>query len=202
MEKEIAKKLLEVQANLNAPKNMRNTFGNYSYRSAESILLALKPLEKQFKVVVTVNDEIIPIGDKTYIKATATITDCETGQSVSTSAYARESYNKKGMDDAQMTGATSSYARKYALNGLLAIDDNKDPDTNEFRYVSDNAAKAEQQNAPISNENAEKVIASLKSAKNITEFNNVWKALSAEMQKNSTVSAFAKEKCNELRANK
>lgn len=132
-------KLNKIQVSLNAPKNQWNSFGNYSYRSCEDILEGLKPLLRENKAVVTVSDEIVVLGDRgpgesvsnVYVKATATFTDIETGESVSTYAYARHSDNKKGMDDAQITGATSSYARKYALNGLFCIDDNKDPDSME-----------------------------------------------------------------------
>ncbi len=123
--KTITKKLNEIQQNLVAPKNQRNNFGNYNYRSCEDILEAVKPLLGDCTLVI--NDEIINIGDRYYIKATATVSNGE--ESVSNSALARESEAKKGMDDSQITGSTSSYARKYALNGLFAIDDTKDADT-------------------------------------------------------------------------
>lgn len=134
MEKNIAKKLLEMQCNLKATKDLKNNFGGFTYRSAESILLACKKLQKDLNVIVTLNDEIFTTSDRTYIKATATLTDADSGESFSTSAFAREQNEKKGMDASQLTGATSSYARKYALCALLAIDDNKDADTDEFRY--------------------------------------------------------------------
>jgi len=117
--------LNKIQKELKAPKGQRNTFGNYNYRSCEDILEAVKPLLG--KATLTLNDEIVLIGDRYYIKATATITDEQS--SVLVSAYARESLEKKGMDMAQITGAASSYARKYALNGLFCIDDTKDADT-------------------------------------------------------------------------
>ena len=117
--------LNKIQKELKAPKGQRNTFGNYNYRSCEDILEAVKPLLG--KATLTLNDEIVLIGDRYYIKATATITDGQA--SVLVSAYARESLEKKGMDMAQITGAASSYARKYALNGLFCIDDTKDADT-------------------------------------------------------------------------
>jgi len=120
----LIKKLADIQKKLNAPKGQTNTFGGYKYRSCEDILMAVKPL--LIDLAITVNDEMVLVGDRIYVKATATITDGET--SVSTSAFAREAVSKKGMDDAQVTGSTSSYARKYALNGLLLIDDNKDAD--------------------------------------------------------------------------
>ena len=122
--KTLIKRLAEIQKTLNAPKGQTNTFGGYKYRSCEDILMAVKPL--LVDLVITVNDEMALVGDRVYVKATATITDGE--HSVSTSSFAREAISKKGMDDAQVTGSTSSYARKYALNGLLLIDDNKDAD--------------------------------------------------------------------------
>ena len=125
---EIYKKLMNIQTKLKAPKSQRNNFGNYNYRSCEDILEAVKPLLDEFKVALTIKDEIVLIGERYYIKATATLIDIDTGDMTETSAYARESAEKRGMDASQVTGATSSYARKYALNGLFAIDDNKDAD--------------------------------------------------------------------------
>ncbi len=127
--KTIYKKLTAIQTTLNAPKNQTNTFGKYKYRSCEDILEALKPLMKEQEVSLIISDEIDFIGDRFYVCAIATLIDNETGDEVKSRAFARESDSKKGMDSAQVTGATSSYARKYALNGLFAIDDNKDPDT-------------------------------------------------------------------------
>lgn len=129
---DLTKKLAAIQKTLNAPKNQRNTFGNYNYRSCEDILMAVKPLLGD--LVITVNDEMVAVGDRIYVKATANITDGK--ESLSTSAFAREAVSKKGMDDAQVTGSTSSYARKYALNGLLLIDDNKDADHGDNREES------------------------------------------------------------------
>ena len=131
----IYEKLMNIQAELKAPKNQYNAFGKYHYRSCEDILEALKPLLKKYKVSLIISDEIVLIGDRYYVKATATLIDAENevnfldGQGViSASAYAREDEQKKGMDLSQLTGSTSSYARKYALNGLFAIDDTKDSD--------------------------------------------------------------------------
>ena len=126
-------KLNFIQLNLIAPKNQYNSFGKYNYRSCEDILEGLKPCLQGTNTAVTVNDEIVQIGDRYYVKATATLFDCETGESVSNTAYAREEESKKGMDSSQVTGATSSYARKYALNGLFCIDDVKDADTRDNR---------------------------------------------------------------------
>jgi len=121
-------KLLKIQAELVAPKNQTNTFGGYKYRSCEDILEALKPLMSKYNCYLIVKDDIVLVGNRYYVKATATIFDIETGMAFESVAYARESENKKGMDDSQITGATSSYARKYALNGLFCIDDAKDAD--------------------------------------------------------------------------
>jgi len=122
--------LQQIQSRLVAPKGQRNTFGNYNYRSCEDILNALKPLLAELGAVVTLSDEMVQVGDRIYVKATARLS-WGTGDSydeIDVSAYAREPFARKGMDDAQVTGATSSYARKYALNGLFAIDDTKDAD--------------------------------------------------------------------------
>lgn len=124
----IAEKLLQIQQNLNAPKDQFNSFGKYSYRSAESILQAVKPLLEDNKVCLTLSDTVCEIGGRVYVKATATLKDTETNEDIFVDAYAREEESKKGMDASQVTGASSSYARKYALNGLFAIDDNKDSD--------------------------------------------------------------------------
>lgn len=128
MKTELHKKLWTIQQTLNAPKNQRNNFGGYNYRSAEDILEAVKPLFQN--ITLTVSDEIVLIGERYYVKATATLSDGE--DAIAVTAYAREEENKKGMDASQLTGATSSYARKYALNGLFCIDDAKDADTDAY----------------------------------------------------------------------
>lgn len=122
----ITETLSAIQTELSAPKGQFNKFGGYAYRSCEDILEALKPLLKKYKACVTISDDITMVGDRVYVKATATLT--AEGDSITATAFAREAEDKKGMDSAQVTGSTSSYARKYALNGLFAIDDNKDPD--------------------------------------------------------------------------
>ena len=127
----LTQKLLNAQAELKAPKGQYNSFGKYKYRSAEDILEAVKPINAKHGVLLTITDEPVLVGDWHYIKATATITDGT--ESIVVTAYARESLNKKGMDDSQITGTASSYARKYALNGLYLIDDTKDADTDEYR---------------------------------------------------------------------
>ena len=122
-------KLMNVQNELKVPKNNKNTFGNYKFRNAEDILEALKPLLKKYNATVIITDDVVTTGNRYYIKATVKFIDTETGETIETSALAREEENKKGMDSSQITGSTSSYARKYALNGLFAIDDTKDSDT-------------------------------------------------------------------------
>ena len=124
----IYRKLSEIQVKLKATKDLYNSFGRYSYRSAESILEAMKPLLDEYKVALVINDDIVMIGERYYVKATARLIDGETGEYVEATAFAREDESKKGQDLSQLTGSTSSYARKYAMNGLLAIDDNKDSD--------------------------------------------------------------------------
>lgn len=122
------KELQSIQSKLKAPKSQYNNFGKYPYRSCEDILEAVKPLLAEEKCTLTISDDITMIGDWIYVKATATLTN-ESGAKEQTTAFAREEAVKKGMDAAQITGSTSSYARKYALNGLFCIDDAKDPDT-------------------------------------------------------------------------
>ena len=128
----VYKKLIKVQTELKAPKNQRNTFGNYNYRNAEDILEALKPILVKHEADVFLSYKIIVKENLwTYVEATATFVDIETGESTCTTGYAREAETKKGMDPSQITGSASSYASKYALNGLFLIDDTKDADTDE-----------------------------------------------------------------------
>lgn len=128
----VYKKLIEVQKELKAPKNQRNSFGNYNYRSCEDILEALKPVLSERGATVFISDKpVVKENLFSYIEATATFVDTESGDSVSVTAYAREADMKKGMDVSQITGSASSYARKYALNGLFLIDDTKDADSDE-----------------------------------------------------------------------
>lgn len=122
------KKLIKIQGELKAPKNQFNKFGKYNYRSAEDILEAVKPLLKKYDLAIILQDEIINVGNRYYVQATVILQDPE-GNTLTTTAQAREEENKKGMDSMQLTGATSSYARKYALNGMFAIDDTKDSDS-------------------------------------------------------------------------
>lgn len=140
------KELIQIQNRLKAPKNLYNSYGGFYYRNAESILTAVKPLLEDFGCLLLLTDEIVEVGGRVYVKATATFMNGE-GTHVSVEAFAREPSNKKGMDESQITGTASSYARKYALNGLFLIDDMKDPDTDEYRKEAD--ARAEIDNKPI-----------------------------------------------------
>lgn len=124
----IFEKLLAVQTELKAPKNQWNGFGKYNYRSCEDILEAVKPILAKYKATLFITDTVKLIGERYYIEATANFVDVESGEKVTTTAFAREDESKKGMDGSQVTGASSSYARKYALNGLFDIDDSKDND--------------------------------------------------------------------------
>lgn len=119
--------LVKIQAELKVPKNQTNAFGKYKYRSAEDIIEAVKPILNKYGTALVVSDEVVQVGDRVYIKATATLLD-STDDHISVNGWAREEEVKKGMDAAQITGSASSYARKYALNGLFAIDDTKDAD--------------------------------------------------------------------------
>lgn len=140
----LSEKLTAIQNELNAPKGQYNKFGNFHYRNCEDILQALKPLLHKHGCYVLLADEIVAIGNRIYVKATAVISDGK--DSVTTTAYARESETKKGMDDSQITGSASSYARKYALNGLFAIDDNKDADN--FNHASGQAGHQDSTRQP------------------------------------------------------
>lgn len=135
---EFNEKIREVQTQIKAPKNLYNLFGKYKYRNAEGILEAVKPYLSEYNLCLTLSDEIVQVGERYYVKATATIYDGMSSVSMSVSAYAREAVAKKGMDDSQITGTASSYARKYALNGLFLLDDTKDADTDENRIEREN----------------------------------------------------------------
>lgn len=138
----IYKELHTLQKKLQAPKNQRNSFGNYNYRSAEDIVEAVKPLIPT-GYTLTLSDEIVNVGTANYIKAVVTLANDK--DAISATGWAREAVTKKGMDDSQITGATSSYARKYALNGLLCIDDNKDADTDEYRRQAEEVKQKEKE---------------------------------------------------------
>jgi len=128
----IYQKLAEIQKELFVPKNQKNDFGKYNYRSCEDILQAVKPICEKEKCVLFLTNDMECIGNRNYVKATATLVELETGEQIVSIAHAREDEIKKGMDGSQVTGASSSYARKYALAGLFCIDNEKDADTNEY----------------------------------------------------------------------
>ena len=139
----VYKKLIKVQQELKVPKNQRNTFGNYNYRSAEDILEALKPILAKHEADVFISYKVIVTGNMwTYVEATATFVDIETGESTCTTGYAREAETKKGMDPSQITGSASSYAGKYALGGLFLIDDSVDPDSDSHQKITGGGAQA------------------------------------------------------------
>lgn len=172
--------LLTIQTKLNAPKNQRNNFGGFNYRSCEDILMAVKPLLEETNTSLTISDSVEVLEGRFYIKATATLYDNETWEEIaSTTAFAREQEDKKGMDQAQVTGASSSYARKYALNWLLCIDDNRDPD-----------AQSPQVNIEESFEGIMKAIESCKSSTEISQIAPVI----AKVKPNLTAEDFAKIK--------
>lgn len=133
--------LNKIQTELKAPKSQRNNFGKYNYRSCEDILEAVKPLLKKYDATLIIADDIVLIGNRYYVKATATLTSAD-GANTAT-AFAREEETRKGMDASQITGSASSYARKYALNGLFAIDDTKDADTRDNREIKVNTDETE-----------------------------------------------------------
>ena len=141
------KELIEIQKELKAPKGQYNSFGKYRYRSAEDILEAVKPLLHKHGCQLTLSDNIELIGDRFYVKATVKISNGTESEWVS--AYAREDLDKKGMDGSQITGTASSYARKYALNGLFCIDDTKDADTDEYAKVQEESKKTEHKASPV-----------------------------------------------------
>ena len=148
------KELIAIQSELKAPKTQFNKFGGYKYRKAEDILEAVKPLLAKQKCTLIITDDIVLVGNRIYVKATATIKN-EKGESETSTGWAREEETKKGMDGSQITGASSSYARKYALNGLLAIDDNADSDT-----TNDGQHQAAQQQAQATQQQAAQQTAS------------------------------------------
>lgn len=171
------KELVVIQNGLKAPKSQWNKFGNYSFRSAEDILESVKPLLAENNCTLIVTDEVVLIGERYYVKATATIKNA-TGETVFANAYAREEEAQKGMSSAQITGSTSSYARKYALNGLLCIDDTKDPDsTNTHGKKEPDDKKSPSNKPPIVDleERFKLAKESAKKAKSRKDFVEIWK---------------------------
>lgn len=153
----IYKKLSEIQTQIKAPKNLYNSFGKYSYRNAEGICEAVKPYLIKHKCALVLSDSIEMIGDRYYIAATARIIDCEDDSETSVKAYAREAIDKKGMDDSQISGTASSYARKYALNGLFLLDDTKDAETDEY-HEQTNRETGKKASSPARNQNSDQSV--------------------------------------------
>jgi len=162
--------LSKIQASLKAPKGQYNNFGKYKYRSCEDIVEAVKPLLAEYGYHLNMSDDVVGVGDRVYIKATCKIMNGDKIVSEA-SALAREAENKKGMDDSQITGTASSYARKYALNGLFAIDDTKDADTNEH--------KAQQASTPKTKPSAD-MVSKFKAIETIDSLKSLWSELSNE----------------------
>lgn len=180
-------KLSAIQNELSVPKSNFNNFGKYSYRSAEDILEAVKPICKKHKTVLVLSDEVKQIGERYYVEACATLHDLESENALQVTASAREEESKKGMDASQVTGATSSYARKYALNGLFNIDDTKDADTDEYaiqvaeggkKETKAKAEKAQADDPIISSDKVEIAVATIRNKQ--TTLANVLKAYGVE----------------------
>lgn len=180
----INNKLLTIQQSIKVSKDRLNTFGNYKYRSAEDILNAAKPLLQINNCVLILTDEVVNIGNHNYIKATAKIIDIEDGSEIVNTAYAREDEQLKGMASSQITGATSSYARKYALNGLFLLDDVKDTDSNEFhRSMQGKTPLNVHENTPrprpalTKEEKISKIISEINECNNVDELSALWAKL-------------------------
>lgn len=190
----VYEKLMNIQNELKAPKSQYNEFGKYHYRSCEDILESLKPVLAKHQAAVTISDEIVLIGDRYYVKATAALIDVEKGDKVEVSAYAREDVQKKGMDVSQLTGSTSSYARKYALNGLFAIDDTKDSD------ATNKHGQEKKQNTQKQADESKKDINSLATDKQIKAIYALLKNknYSEESLKNYINNAYNKDSVTEL----
>lgn len=156
----IYEKLSAIQSQVHVGKGQYNSFGKYSYRSAEDILEAVKPVCRENGCVLTLADEMVVLEGRFYVKAIATLTDIESLETVSVTAFAREEETKKGMDASQVTGACSSYARKYALNGLFNLDDSKDADIDAYTEAQNRAKKEEAEQKIMAQEQADKVISS------------------------------------------
>ena len=194
-----------IQARLKAPKGQVNRFGGYRYRSLEDIYEAVKPLLSETQTSLVVGDEIVMIGTRYYVRATATLMN-QKGEEVTNVAYAREEETKKGMDVSQLTGATSSYARKYALNGLFAIDDTKDADTDEYTKATKEGANSKQptaksqQSKANSQQPAEPAMTAemrqkLEGCKTVTELYKAFGELPQSLREHPQTKAY----CSELR---
>ncbi len=165
--KTLLEKLSNIQNELKAPKGQYNKFGNYKYRSCEDILEALKPILKENRTSLVISDTLENVGNRYYVRATATLYDIDGDNYISNTAYAREEETKKGMDGSQITGTASSYARKYALNGLFNIDDTKDADTDEFKNQEKNGVEEDKNEKPVKKTPTTSKVTSLATAKQI-----------------------------------
>ena len=163
-----------IQSELKAPKNQYNTFGKYKYRSAEDILESVKHICIKYRTALTISDEIVLIGDRYYVKSTASLS-CDTGEVLYASAYAREDESIKGMQGSQITGSSSSYARKYALNGLFCIDDTKDPDsTSTHEKTPEKENKKEVKKPDSIDSELKEALTGISKCKDIASLEEVW----------------------------
>ena len=186
----IYEKLMNIQKELKAPKGQYNSFGKYKYRSCEDILESVKPLLEKYKVTIILTDKLEQIGERYYIRAKAILIDTETNNSIENTAYAREEETKKGMDGSQITGTSSSYARKYALNGLLLIDDTKDADTDEFAKENNKGKTKEEPKEKKITPGQLKVLSKLYTGDNLVKL--------LELNKIDKLEDMSMEKANEI----
>ena len=186
----IYEKLMNIQKELKTPKSQYNSFGKYKYRSCEDILESVKPLLEKYKVTIILTDKLEQIGERYYIRAMAILFDTESDNSIENTAYAREEETKKGMDGSQITGTSSSYARKYALNGLLLIDDTKDADTDEFTKENNKGKTKEEPKEKKITEGQLKVLSKLYTGDNLVKL--------LELNKIDKLEDMSMEKANEI----
>lgn len=186
------KELIDIQSELKAPKNQYNNFGKYSYRSAEDILEAVKPILKKNNCSLVISDDIVNIGDRFYVKAISTLSN-SSGESVSVFAFAREEESKKGMDGAQVTGSASSYARKYALNGLFCIDDTKDSDATN-QHGKEEPKKAIAPEPKTVNKELTEALTAINKCVDIASLEEVWNAYAGLWTNAAFVNAVKKAK--------
>ena len=186
----IYEKLMNIQKELKAPKGQYNSFGKYKYRSCEDILESVKPLLEKYKVTIILTDKLEQIGERYYIRAKAMLIDTESNNSIENTAYAREEETKKGMDGSQITGTSSSYARKYALNGLLLIDDTKDADTDEFTKENNKGKTKEEPKEKKITPGQLKVLSKLYTGDNLVKL--------LELNKIDKLEDMSMEKANEI----
>lgn len=196
----IYEKLMNIQQELKAPKGQYNSFGKYKYRSCEDILESVKPLLEKYKVTIILTDKLEQIGERYYIRAKAILIDTESNNSIENTAYAREEETKKGMDGSQITGTSSSYARKYALNGLLLIDDTKDADTDEFAKENNKGKTKEESKEKKITPGQLKVLSKLYTGDNLVkllELNKIYKLEDMSMEKANEIILKLKKKGEE-----